>query len=201
MSEKDFFAFMSRMKYITRWGLMRSTKEENLSEHTLEVAMIAHALGVIRNRRFGGEIDPDRLAVYALYHDASEILTGDMPTPIKYMNAELKNAYKKVERDANRRLLTMLPAFMEAEYEDILCFEEKAEPIYHQLVKAADKLSALIKCMEEENMGNQDFHKAKAAQLAYLQGMELPEVTYFLEHFIESFALTIDEQNGKEEKR
>lgn len=188
-----YFAMLSRMKNIYRWGLMRNTKTENLSEHSLEVAIIAHALAVIRNKRFGGTVNPNDIATAAMFHDSSEIITGDLPTPIKYYNAEIKTAYKQIESVADRQLLELLPEDLRGEYEKLYRPDEQAA----KLIKAADKLSALIKCMEELNMGNREFAAAEVATRQAVHEMHLPEAEVFLEEFIGSFALTLDEQNAK----
>lgn len=188
-----FFAMLSRMKYINRWGLMRNSRPESLSEHTLDVAVIAHALAVIRNRRFAGKVDCGRVALLALYHDAPEIITGDLPTPVKYLNDEIRGAYKKVEHHAARRLVAMLPDDLQPDYAALLEPDETAEEM--ALVKAADKLSALIKCMEEECAGNVEFKTAKEATLRILQECPLPEVEVFLTQFIPAYRCTLDELN------
>ncbi len=185
-----FFAILSRMKYIKRWGLMRNTREENLSEHSLEVAYIAHALAVIGNKRFGGSFDPNAVAAAAMFHDSSEILTGDLPTPIKYYNPDIKSAYKKIEAIAEDELLSMLPEDMRDEYKALYNPDEKS----NQLIKAADKLSALIKCIEEKNMGNREFSSAEESARNALCDMNLPEVRVFMEEFLPSFSMTLDEQ-------
>ena len=185
----SFFAMLSRMKYISRWGLMHSTRQENLSEHTLEVAYLAHALAVLGNRRFGRSYDPGRAVLYALYHDCSEILTGDLPTPVKYQNPQLRDAYKEVEARAARRLLEKLPEELAGDFAP--CFDIPAE--YAPLVKAADKLSALAKCQEEKNAGSHEFDRAYATTLASLREMDLPEAGAFLEEFFPAYRLTLDE--------
>ena len=194
--ESHFFATLSRMKYIERWALMRSSRPENLSEHSLEVAMIAHALAVIGNVRYGRHLDADKAALIGLYHDASEIITGDMPTPVKYFNADIRSAYKGVEFVANERLLSQLPEDLRPAYEDI--FHKSADPdelLLRRMVKAADKLSALIKCIEEERSGNQEFRTAKESTEKALAAMvaELPEVQDFLTDFLPSYGKTLDE--------
>ena len=186
----NFFPMISRMRYINRWGLMRNTRLENIQEHSHQVAVLAHALAVIENRYFGGQIDPGAVAVAALYHDASEILTGDMPTPIKYGNPAIQNAYKEVEAVAERKLLTMLPQELQGAYAPVLT---EVDPEVERLVKAADKLSAYIKCVEELKAGNAEFREAAAQTRKALEGFGLPEVEYFLETFLESFSLTLDE--------
>ena len=185
-----FYAVMSRMKNIYRWGLMRNTRRENLSEHSLEVAQIAHALAIIRNKRFGGSVDPNYIAAAAMYHDTSEIITGDMPTPIKYHNSEIKNAYKQIERIAENQLLEMLPEDFKSDFDKI--YNPDSESAI--LIKAADKLSALIKCIEELNMGNREFEDAQKTIRKAIKDMRLPEAEIFLEEFIPSFSLSLDEQ-------
>ena len=185
-SASKFFAIISRMKYIERWGLMRNTIRENLSEHCLETAFIAHALALYRNVRFGGNVDPERCAVLAMYHDAAEIITGDMPTPVKYFNPEIKNEYSVVEKAAEDKLISCLPEDLRSYYSDILHREEKDSELW-VLVKAADKLSALIKCIEERQMGNNDFIDAEKNTLRSLHAMDLPEAEEFLREFIPSY--------------
>ncbi len=196
--ESHFFATVSRMKYIERWALMRSSRPENLSEHSLEVAMIAHVLCEIGNVRYGRTLDADRAALIGLYHDASEIITGDMPTPVKYYNADIRGAYKEVESVANHRLLDQLPGDLRPIYEKILLEPEEPdenELLLHSMVKAADKLSAYIKCIEEERSGNQEFRTAKLTIGNALQKMagELPEVKAFMQDFLPSYGKTLDE--------
>ena len=186
------------MKYIERWALMRSSRPENLSEHSLEVAMIAHCLAVIANVRYGRNLDADQAALIGLYHDASEIITGDMPTPVKYYNEDIRGAYREVEAVANQRLLSLLPDDLKPVYERILtgCDVKTDEDRYlRRLVKAADKLSALIKCIEEERSGNKEFGMAKEATERSLAGManELPEVDDFIREFLPSYGKTLDE--------
>lgn len=185
-----FFAYIARMRYIVRWGLMRNTMQENIQEHSHMVAVLAHALAVIQNRYFGPQIDPGQAAVAALYHDASEILTGDMPTPIKYDNPAIRSAYKDVEAVAERKLLNMLPEELRGAYTTVLT---EVDPETERLVKAADKLSAYIKCVEELKAGNTEFREAAAQTRRALEAYELPEVAYFLETFMDSFSLTLDE--------
>lgn len=187
--EHYFFALLSRMKHIRRWGLMRNTVRENIQEHSLQVAMIAHGLAEIRNEIFGGKADPYYVATVAMYHDASEILTGDLPTPIKYYNIELSAAYKEIEKRAEGQILKTLPQQLRARYEKMFEMDEETE----RLVKAADKLSAYLKCIEELQMGNSEFSKAKETIEKALQAMKLPEVEYFLQHFLKGFTLTVDE--------
>ena len=185
-----FFAYISRMRFIQRWALMRNTAPENVQEHSHQAAVLAHALAVIRNQRFGGHVDPGAVAVAALYHDAGEILTGDMPTPIKYHNPAIREAYKDVEAVAEQKLLAMLPEELQPVYGPILTIRDEETA---RLVKAADKLSAYIKCVEELKAGNMEFREAAAQTRSALEGYGLPEVDYFLETFLESFSLTLDE--------
>ena len=185
-----FFAYVSRMRFIQRWALMRNTAPENVQEHSHQVAVLAHALAVIRNEKFGGSIDPGLAAAAALYHDASEILTGDMPTPIKYGNPAIQSAYKDVEAMAERKLLAMLPEELRGAYAPVLT---AVDPEVARLVKAADKLSAYIKCVEELKAGNAEFREAAAQTRKALEGYGLPEAAYFLETFMDSFSLTLDE--------
>lgn len=187
--EHYFFALLSRMKHIRRWGLMRNTVRENIQEHSLQVAMIAHGLAEIRNEIFGGKTDPYYVATVAMYHDASEILTGDLPTPIKYYNVELSAAYKDIEKRAEGQILKTLPEQLRSRYEKVFDVDAETE----QLVKAADKLSAYLKCIEELQMGNSEFSKAKESIEEALHAMKLPEVDYFLTHFLKGFTLTVDE--------
>jgi len=187
----SFFALISRMKNITRWSLMRNNTLENIQEHSHNVAVIAHALAVIRRDIFGKETDPGLAASTALFHDSSEIFTGDMPTPIKYYDAEIMEAYKKVESVAARKLLTALPSEMRPEYKNLLSPDSNNE--IQVLVKAADRLAAYIKCIEELKTGNLDFRLAAEQSREKLSQMDLPEVDYFIENFIPAFELTLDE--------
>lgn len=191
----EFFAMMSRMKYIERWALMRNSRTENICEHSLEVAMIAHVLGVIGNKRLGKNIDADRLAVMAMYHDSTEIITGDMPTPIKYYNDEIKVAFKEVERVAANRLLSMLPEDLREAYEPVFLEKEEDEEL-HQLLKAADKISALIKCLEEKKAGNHEFASAEKTLRESIVEMNLEEVKIFFKEFMPAYELTLDELNS-----
>ncbi len=190
--QSGFFAMLSRMKYISRWALMRNTERENLSEHSLETAVIAHALAVLGRERFGREVSPERVALLAVFHDTPEILTGDMPTPVKYYNPRLREAYREVERTAGERMVSMLPEDMRESYRPLLLQEEGTPEA--QLVKAADKLSALIKCIEERKAGNMEFVCAQRSAEESLRAMGLPEVDAFLEEFIPAYSLTLDEQ-------
>lgn len=194
--EYNFFATVARMKYIERWALMRNTRQENLSEHCLEVSMISHALCVIGNIRYGKELNPDKAAIMGIYHDASEIITGDMPTPVKYYNKSIKEAFKSIEEEANCNLLNQLPDDLRDAYKDY--FFKKDEFAYEwKLVKAADKISALIKCMEEEKTGNKEFVKAKEAteKIVLKLADEYVEVKDFVKEFLPAFAKTLDELN------
>lgn len=186
------FAYLSRMKFIQRWGLMYNTYPENIQEHSLQVATVAHALAVIRNRVFEGTVNPERVAVLALYHDASEVLTGDLPSPVKYFNPEIKTAYKEIESAAARRLLDMVPEALKADYRALFIAED-ADRVHRDLVTAADKLCAYLKCLEEMGAGNQEFSQAQKALRANVERLDLPEVRHFLETFVPSFRLTLDE--------
>lgn len=188
--KSHFFAYISRMRFIQRWALMRNTAPENVQEHSHQVAVLAHALAVIRNEKFGGRLDPGAVAVAALYHDASEILTGDMPTPIKYDNPAIRNAYKDVEAVAEGKLLHMLPPELQGVYGPILT---QSDPEVRQVVKAADKLSAYLKCLEELKAGNTEFRKAKEQTYAALLQNPLPALRCFMEEFLPGFELTLDE--------
>ena len=187
----EFYALMGRMRYITRWGLMRNTFSENIQEHSHQVAVLAHALALIRREilHLDGP-DPDRCAVAALYHDASEILTGDLPTPIKYYNPDIKTAYKQVERIAGERLLDMLPPQLRACYEPLVLEEDAAVT---PLVKAADKLSAYIKCVEEQKAGNTEFDSAAQQSMESMKAMAMPELDWFIENCLLPFSLNLDQ--------
>ncbi len=186
-----FYAMLFRMKYIDRWALMRNTRHETLSEHTLETAFIAHSLAVIENRRFGGNVNADRLALLALFHDAPEIITGDLPTPIKYCNDNIKTAYKEIEAEAEQRLLDLLPEDLRPDFEPLFNPQDKK---LKKLLKAADKISALIKCRDEIAFGNRDFKAAEESTLKSIEDMNLPAAKVFLEEFLPSFSLSLDEQ-------
>ena len=185
-----FFALISRMRYIQRWGLMRNTFQENIQEHSHMVAVLAHGLALINREILGGGADPDRCAAAALFHDASEILTGDLPTPIKYYNPDIKDAYKQVESVSCRKLLAMLPEKLQPAYEPLLL---ESEPEVRRIVKAADKLSAHIKCIEELKAGNLEFESAARQTRQALEEMGLPELEYFMEHCLDSFTLNLDQ--------
>ena len=187
----EFYALLGRMRYITRWGLMRNTFSENIQEHSHQVAVLAHALALIRRDILGlPGADPDKCAVAALYHDASEILTGDLPTPIKYYNPHIKDAYKQVERIAGQRLLSMLPPQLVDSYASLVLEDDET---VLPTVKAADKLSAYIKCIEEQKAGNTEFDSATAATLAALKKLGLPELDWFLENCLEPFTRNLDQ--------
>lgn len=190
--QNHFFAILSRMKNIYRWGLMRNTKNENLSEHSLETAYITHALCIIENKKFGGNIDANAAAVYAMYHDTTEIITGDMPTPIKYYNPKINEVYKEIETVAANKLISMLPDYMKDEFEPI--YFNSDEKI-SKIIKAADKISAYIKCIEERKMGNSEFKAAEQSIKEYIDNIDLPSVKIFMKDFIPSYSLTLDEQN------
>ncbi len=187
----EFYALLGRMRYITRWGLMRNTFSENIQEHSHQVAVLAHALALIRRDILHLPTpDPDRCAVAALYHDASEILTGDMPTPIKYYNPEIKDAYKQVERIAGNRLLDLLPPALRPSYEHLVLEDDKElEPI----VKGADKLSAYIKCVEEQKAGNTEFDSAAAVTMQALRALHREEMDWFIDNCLEAFSLNLDQ--------
>lgn len=193
----NFFAFIGRMKYIQRWGLMRSNIPENLQEHCLQTAMIAHMLVSTDNKFYGGSLDADRACVYALYHDAAETVTGDLPTPIKYFNENIREDYKKIEAMACDRLVKMLPEEFREEFRGIIEYEEN-DGAYKPYIKAADKISAYLKCVEEENCGNKEFIEAKKSLLEIIDGIEMPCVKYFMEKFAPAFSLALDDLSKTE---
>ena len=188
-----FFAYLNRMKYINRWGLMHSNMTENIMEHSQQVAVVAHALATISNVYFGGKLDVNSIAVKALFHETSEVLTGDLPTPIKYFNPEIRDAYKKLERYSNERLLTHLPSELSAEYAKIIDDNDSVE---HKFVKYADKICAYVKCLDEVKMGNKEFSKAEKTIMKELRAFKSPEVDYFVDNFIDAYKLTLDELEG-----
>jgi 5'-deoxynucleotidase len=188
------FAYLSRMKFIKRWGLMHNTYPENIQEHSLRVAMIAHALAVIRNRLYGGAVNPERVATLALYHDAGEVLIGDLPAPVKHFNPDIKRAYGDIETSARRRLLSMVPDALRDEYRSLLLPDEN-DLAHRALVQAADKLCAYAKCLEEIAAGNPEFAKAEKALRETVEAIGLPEVRYFMDVFMPSYRLTLDELN------
>ena len=189
---KNFFAYISRMKYIFRWNLMRNADRENIQEHSMQVVWIAHALGLIGNKLFDKSYDIEKVLCYAAYHEAGEVITGDLPTPIKYYNPDIKNAYKQIENMASERLLEMLPEELKDEYEKYLFQEEGPE---HIIVKAADRICAYLKCVEEMKVGNKEFEKAKASIYKSIKSLDIDEVDYFMKNFTGSFELTLDELN------
>ena len=189
-----FFAYLARMKFIQRWGLMRNVRQENIQEHSLQTAMIAHNLALIKNIKFGGQVDPLRVLLLAVYHEASEVITGDLATPIKYFNPEIKKAYKEIEKVANLRLLSMLPEELRSEYQPVL-MPGKEDEEHWKIVKAADKISAYLKCIEELKAGNLEFSKAEKSIQNDLEKLDRPEVKYFMDKFLPSFYLTLDELN------
>ncbi len=194
--EYGFFAMMSRMKLIERWALMRNTISENISEHSLEVSILAHALAVISKERLGNDLNVEKVALIGLYHDATEIITGDMPTPIKYYNADIQDAFKAIEEAAAERLLKMLPMDIRKSYESIFLIQEEEQYLW-KLVKAADKLSALIKCIEERKAGNTEFLSAEKSISEILVSMNLKEVAIFMKEFLPAYHMTLDELNSK----
>lgn len=190
--KSHFFAYMSRMKNIMRWGLMRNTYQENIQEHSLQVAMIAHALAIIENKYYGGDYDPNYIMALAAFHEASEVITGDLATPIKYFNPKIRDEYKKIETIANQKLLNMLPIELQMDYEQLI---HQPDDDSHRLVKAADKIAAYCKCVEELKAGNNEFIKAKDSLEDAINNMDIKSVEYFMETFADSFELTIDELN------
>lgn len=187
----SFFALLYRQRYINRWGLMRNSEAENVAEHSHDVAVFAHALAVIARKKFGRDCDPDRCAAISMLHDASEIFTGDLPTPIKYHNDELTKSYKDIEHLASEKLLGFLPEDLREDYKDLLTPDETSYE--YRLVKAADKLSAYVKCVQERRAGNGDFISAERQTLSALKKMNLPESDYFMKHFIPAFEQTLDD--------
>ncbi|CAM3962908.1 MULTISPECIES: 5'-deoxynucleotidase [Shewanella] len=188
------FAHLARMKLIQRWPLMYNVRPENVQEHSLQVAMVAHALAIIANKKFNKQLSPERAATLAIFHDASEILTGDLPTPVKYFNKEIEAEYKKIEAIAERRLLEMVPEEFQEDYQDLL-LSEQADEEYKQLVKSADTLCAYLKCLEEQTAGNHEFNTAKRRLTESLSKNPDPAVKYFIDTFIPSFELNLDEIN------
>jgi len=190
----DFYAYMDRMKYIKRWQLMRSVREENIMEHSQSVAVLSHALVTIHNEVFGGNADVLTTILYAMYHETSEVMTGDLPTPVKYYDKSIHGAYKALEQVASKKIASMLPKEMEEHIAPYILADEST--FEYRLVKAADRLSAYIKCLEELRSGNSEFAKAKKSIEKDLHDLKMPEVEYFFEHFIKSFALTLDDLEG-----
>ena len=189
----NFFSMFARMKHIDRWALMRNTRRENLSEHSADVAAIAHAVALLKNTRFGGSVNAERAAFLGLYHDMPEIITGDMPTPVKYHSDALHDAFLQVEREACDRLLSMLPEDLRQSYRAAF-FREEEDAYLWRIVKAADKIAALIKCIEEEQAGNREFRQALVATKQNIEKLELPEANAFLDDFLGGFYLSLDEQ-------
>ncbi|MBQ2723862.1 MAG: 5'-deoxynucleotidase [Clostridia bacterium] len=185
-----FFAFLDRMKYINRWSLMHSTKTENIAEHSLQVAQIAHALATISNLYFDGKVDANSVAVKAVFHETSEVLTGDLPTPIKYFNPAISTAYKALEAQSNQKLLSHLPDQMQEVYQPILCDHDDLE---YKFVKYADKISAYVKCIDELKLSNKEFVKAKDSILQEINNFKSPEVDFFMENFVTAYQLSLDE--------
>lgn len=193
MTSSHFYAMLSRMKYINRWGLMNNTRPENISEHSQQVAILTHCLVLIHNKRFGGELDAERAALLAVFHDSTEIITGDMPTPIKYQNPEIIVAYKQIEEKAADRLVALLPEDFREEYSRIFKQNGEQDEQLRRFVKAADKFSALIKCIEEMRMGNDEFKKAKETIQKSIDEMDMDEARVFEKEFLPSFNLALDE--------
>ena len=193
MVQSHFYAYMARMKYVRRWNLRRNTRDENDQEHSLQVAMIAHALAVIRKKRYGGEIDMEKVMLLAVYHEAPEVITGDLATPIKYFNPGIKDAFKGIEHMASEKLLSYLPADLRGEYESLLLPDETTPE--WKLVKAADRISAYLKCIEEESYGNDEFSAARQNILSSIEALGIPEAEDFLREFAPSFALPLDALN------
>lgn len=186
------FAYLARMKFIRRWGLMHTTYPENIQEHSLRVALFAHALAIIRNRLFGGTVSPERVATLALYHDAAEVLTGDLPAPVKHFNPEIKTAFREIEAAAEGKLFGMVPSALQDDYRPYL-LGAPSDVVSRRLVEAADKLCAYVKCLEEIAAGNPEFSRAEKALRETIEAIDLPEVRYFLDRFVPSFRLTLDE--------
>lgn len=191
--QSHFYAYMARMKLIRRWSLRRNTREENDQEHSLQVAMISHALAAIRNRRYNGSIDVEKVMLLAVYHEAPEVITGDVATPIKYFNPKIKDSFKSIERMASEKLLEYLPEDLRADYRPLLLPDEETEE--WKLVKAADKISAYLKCLEEEGYGNQEFMAAKQNIESSIRALDMPEVNDFMDQFAPSFRLPLDALN------
>ena len=190
----DFYAFLDRMKYIKRWQLMRSVRDENIMEHSQQVTFFAHALAVITNNVFHGNVDVEKAVLYAVYHECSEVMTGDMPTPIKYFNNSIRGAYKSIEERAGEKLLSTLPEELRGEISKSLQPDENSEEF--AIMKAADRLAAYVKCLEELRCGNTEFEKAKKSIEKDLHSRNMPAVEYFMKNFIQSFSLTLDELDG-----
>ncbi|MCQ2512839.1 MAG: 5'-deoxynucleotidase [Lachnospiraceae bacterium] len=196
-SNSNFFAILSRMKYVNRWGLMRNAKNESLSDHTLDVVFISHALVVIANTYFHESLDEGRAVLLAAFHDTPEIITGDLPTPVKYFDPEIKKAYDNVEKSAKAKMIAQLPEEMQLTYETIMDGKTAEDSLLMKYVKAADKLSAYIKCIEEEQSGNKDFAKAKESTRKIIEDLKMPEVDFFVDNFLPGYYLTLDEQTER----
>ena len=192
MTQSHFFAHLARMKLIQRWPLMRSVSTENISEHSLQVAFVAHALAVIKNKKFDGNLNPEHIALLGMYHDTSEVLTGDLPTPVKYYNPDIANEYKKIEAAAEQRLLSMLPEEFQEDFAPFL-ISGKASKEEQNIVKQADTICAYLKCLEELSAGNHEFEQAKRRLEETLSQRASPEMDYFLTTFAPSFELSLDE--------
>lgn len=197
MRKNGFFAMMTRMRNIARWGLMRNSIQENLAEHSFDTAVTAHALALIGKEQFGRDIDPGKIAAAALFHDAPEIITGDLPTPVKYHNPEICTAYKSIEHAAADSLLRMLPDSLRPHYRLLMSMEED-DPETYRYVKAADKISAYIKCVEELRSGNDEFRRAAVQTRQAIREMHFPEADYYMEQFAPTFALNLDELQEEE---
>lgn len=189
-----FFAYLSRMKLIQRWSLMRNTRIENVQEHSLQVAIVAHALGLIGNKYFDKKYNVEKVALFAIFHDATEVLTGDLPTPVKYFNSDIKAVYKEIESDATKKLLSFLPKDLQIDYEKILTPSDEERELW-RLVKGADSICAYTKCLEEQGTGNKEFNRAKIVIEESLRKMKMPEVDYFMKNFITSFSLSLDDMS------
>jgi len=191
---EKFYAYLDRMKFIKRWQLMRSTRDENIMEHSHSVAVLAHALCLIENRIYGGNVDVNKAVLYALYHEVSEVMTGDLPTPVKYFNHGIHGEYEKLETRAVEKIADTLPEELKGELLPYLRADKESQE--YKLVKAADKLSAYLKCLEEMRSGNNEFTQAEKTILSALTALKMRSVDYFFEHFIPAFSLTLDELEG-----
>ncbi|MGL4269277.1 MAG: 5'-deoxynucleotidase [Plesiomonas sp.] len=198
MNHSHFFAYLSRMKLINRWPLMRNVQTENISEHSLQVAFVAHALALIKNKKFGGTVNPERIALIAMFHDAGEVLTGDLPTPIKYYNPEIAREYKKIEKIAEQKLVSMLPPEFQDDYR-MLIDSDSLDPDEQHIVKQADALCAYLKCIEELSAGNNEFKLAKKRLKKTLRDRHSEEMDYFMDVFVPSFHLSLDEISHDEQ--
>ena len=187
-----FFAYLSRMKLISRWSLMQNIRSENVQEHSLQVAVVSHALAVIKNRFFNGDLNPELVALLSLFHDASEVFTGDMPTPAKYFSPEIRDAYKRMEADACQKLLSFLPKDLLPDYLPLLEPQERDRSLW-EIIKASDSICAYLKCLEEISAGNREFNRAKTTIEEKITALNLPEVKYFMQNFAPSFSLSLDE--------